>query len=86
MPKSDDAQIKSEGEGGKVGEKGKAVALSGREQWRVLLRVLRSSTPELGSLGLGTAALFVNSITNLYVPYAIGECPGREGVEKSGKI
>ena len=53
---------------------------------RVLLRVLRSSAPELGSLGLGTAALFVNSITNLYFPYAIGECPGREGVEKSGKI
>ena len=49
------------------------VTLNSKELWIVLKRVLTFSSPDFLSLSLGTISLFVNSLTNLYFPYAIGK-------------
>ena len=48
------------------------VVLSKKELWAVLKRVLSFTSPDILNLGLGTISLFINSLTNLYFPYAIG--------------
>jgi hypothetical protein len=47
--------------------------LSKKELWAVLKRVFKFSSPEFLNLSFGTVSLFVNSLTNLYFPYAIGK-------------
>mmetsp|Transcript_29372 Transcript_29372/g.49579 ORF Transcript_29372/g.49579 Transcript_29372/m.49579 type:complete len:657 (+) Transcript_29372:162-2132(+) len=66
MTEEDDQKIKKD-------SNGKLVVLSNKELWRVLTRVFKFSAPEFFNLSIGTISLFLNSLTNLYFPYAIGK-------------